>query len=57
MVRFGLNLGLNNLKFGQKAISDRIDWINQKWLSGQILSYFKILFGLKVFFEADIIKG
>jgi len=41
LVRFGLNLGLNNLKFGQKAISDRInrvDRIDQKWLSGQILS-------------------
>ncbi len=25
LVQFGLNLGLNNLKFGQKAISDRID--------------------------------
>jgi hypothetical protein len=27
LVPFGLNLGLNNLKFGQKAISDRIDSI------------------------------
>ena len=27
LVRFGLNLGLNNLKFGQEAISDRIDSI------------------------------
>jgi hypothetical protein len=31
LVRFGLNLGLNSLKFGQKAISDRIDsiWSSQ----------------------------
>jgi len=27
MVRFGLNLGLNNLKFNQEAISDQIDLI------------------------------
>ena len=45
LVRFGLNLGLNNLKFGQKAISDRSDRPNRPdrpdrpdQLSGQILS-------------------
>ncbi len=41
LVRFELNLGLNNLKFGQKAISvrsDQPDRSDQKWLSGQILS-------------------
>jgi hypothetical protein len=27
LVRFGLNLGLNNLKFDQEAISDRLDLI------------------------------
>ena len=31
-------MSLNNLKFVQKAISDRVDRIDQKWLSGQILS-------------------
>jgi hypothetical protein len=53
LVRFGLNLGLNNLKFDQEAIfavyliqlsrydrsnkSDRVDF-DQKWLPGRSLS-------------------
>ena len=40
LVRFGLNLGLNNLKFGQEAISDRINSIGlnrlQKWRNIEI---------------------
>jgi len=31
LVRFGLNLGLNNLKFDQEAISNRIDSIGSTW--------------------------
>ncbi len=43
LVRFGLNLGLNNLKFDQEAIFEWIDSIGSKfgskiWLPGQILS-------------------
>ena len=40
MVRFGLNLGLKNLKFGQEAISDQINSIGlnrlQKWQNIEI---------------------
>jgi hypothetical protein len=40
LVRFGLNLGLNNLKFGQEAISVRINSIGlnrlQKWQNIEI---------------------
>ncbi len=44
LVRFGLNLGLNNLKFGQKAISDRIDRIDQKLSPNQTKNgHFKLL--------------
>jgi hypothetical protein len=45
LVRFGLNLGLNNLKIDQEAIFNRINSIGstqldrlQKWLCGRILS-------------------
>ncbi len=38
MDKFGLNLGLNNLKFDQEAIFDPIDSIQSTW-SNQILFF------------------